>query len=182
VRNFFVCALPRSRTAWTANLLTHGDCFCFHEPAVGLNSLSELRAVFEATGRPIVGSADCGNAWLADGLREEFPECRFVVVRRDLNQCRKELIKMGLPDNGTLEKAAEMLDYVASKYSPLIMDAKQMGDPEAVKMLCNYVGAPFDISRFEMLTALNVQARPELIGERMTAANLASVFKLMEAS
>ncbi len=28
----FVASLPRSRSAWVANLLTHGDCFAYHEP------------------------------------------------------------------------------------------------------------------------------------------------------
>lgn len=179
MKTFFICALPRSRTAWLANLLTYGDSFCFHEPAVGLASFTELRRLFESTGRGVVGSADCGNAWIVDGLAREFPDSRFVVVRRPLQEVRQGMLEMGLPDNGTLEKSAIMLDYTVRTYSHISLDADDLGDPEAVKMLCDYVGAPFDLARFNLLTALNVQANPHHLAGRMTTENVAAMSKLM---
>ena len=181
MKTFFICALPRSRTAWLANLLTYGDSFCFHEPAVGLDSFSDLRGLFESTGRPVVGSSDCGNAWIVDGLAREFPDCRFVVVHRPLEEVRQGMLEMGLPDNGTLEKSSIMLDYVVSNYSPFSLDADDLSDPEVVKMLCEYVSAPFDRARFDLLAALNVQVNTDYLAGRMTAENVAAMSTLMEA-
>lgn len=181
VKTFFICALPRSRTAWLANFLTFGDSFCFHEPAVGITSFPYLRRLFESTGRQVVGSSDCGNAWIADGLAREFPDCRFVVVHRPLEEVRQGMLEMGLPDNGTLEKSAIMLDYVVRNYSPFSLDADDLSDPEVVKMLCEYVSAPFDRARFDLLAALNVQVNTDYLAGRMTAENVAAMSTLMEA-
>lgn len=182
VKTFFICSLPRSRTAWLSVFLTHGDSFCFHEPAVELSDFSQFRPLFESTGRQVVGTSDCGNAWIVDGLAREFPESRFVVVRRPLEAVRQSMLEMGLPDNGTLEKSAIMLDYTVRTYSHISIDADDLGDPEAVKMLCEYVGAPFDIARFNLLAALNVQVNPEHLASRMTAANVSAMSQLMEAT
>lgn len=182
MKTFFICALPRSRTAWLANLLTYGDSFCFHEPAVGLDSFSDLRGLFESTGRPVVGSSDCGNAWIVDGLAREFPDSRFVVVRRPLEAVRQSMLEMGLPDNGILEKTSIMLDYTVKTYSHISVDADDLGDPEAVKMLCEYVGASFDLARFNLLESLNIQVTPSHLAGRMTAANVSAMSKLMGAT
>lgn len=182
VNTFFICALPRSRTAWLANYLTYGDSFCFHEPAVGLSSFTEMRRLFESAGRKVVGSADCGNAWIVDGLAREFPDCRFVVVRRPLQEVRQSMQEIGLPDNGTLENSAIMLDYTVRTYSHISLDADDLSNPEAVKMLCEYVGAPFDLARFNLLASLNVQVNPHHLAGRMTASNISAMTKLMEAS
>lgn len=182
MKTFFILCLPRSRSAWLANLLTYGNTFCFHEPAVGLYNFKEMRALFESTGRPIVGSSDCGNVWIIDGLRAEFPDSQLVVVRQEIELCRQSMAEMGLPDNGTLEKAADMLDYVVSGYSPLVIEAKDLGSPETIKTLCDYVGAEFDQPRLSLLESLNVQTKPEFLYSRMTTENVNSMVSLMGSS
>lgn len=182
MKTFFICALPRSRTAWLSVFLTHGNSFCFHEPAVGLTDFRQMRTLFESTGRKVVGSADCGNSWIVDGLAREFPQSLFVVVRRPLKEVRQSMLEMGLPDNGILEKSAIMLDYTVRTYSHISVDADNLGDPEAVKMICEYVGAPFDIARFNLLAALNVQVSPEHLAGRMTAVNASAMLKFIGAA
>lgn len=127
----------------------------------------------------MVGSADCGNAWISDGLAREFPNCRFVVVRRPLKDVRQSMLEMGLPDNGTLEKSAIMLDYTVRTHSHISLDADDLSNPETVKMICDYVGAPFDLPRFNLLASLNVQVNPEYLASRMKLESVAAMTTLM---
>lgn len=182
VKTFFICALPRSRTAWLSVFLTHGDSFCFHEPAVGMTDFGQFRSLFESTGRSVVGTSDCGNVWIADGLAREFPESRFVVVRNDIDKIRKSLEEMGLPDHGMLEKSAIMLDYTVRTHSHISLEADDLSNPGTVKMLCDYVGAPFDQARFDLLTTLNVQVNTRYLADRMTLENVSAMSQLMGAS
>lgn len=147
-----------------------------------MTDFAQFRTLFESTGRSVVGTSDCGNVWIADGLAREFPESRFVVVRNDLEKVRKSLEEIGLPDNGTLEKSAIMLEYVVSNHSHISIEVDDLSDPKAVKMICEYVGAPFDIARFNLLTALNVQVNLGHLVSRMTVENVYAMHKLMEAN
>lgn len=179
MRTFFICALPRSRTSWLANFLTWGPAFCFHEPVVGMSSVRELRALFESTGRELVGSSDCGNLYIADQLKAEFPGCQFVTVHRNLDECRQELMAMGLPDNGTLEDASSRLDRLS--VDALRIEVADLSDPNQAEELCDYVGVPWDPLRFAMLSTLNVQPMPTWLSSQMTAKNAQSVADLIGA-
>jgi len=46
--NFFITGLPRSRTAWMANLFTYGDVHCFHEGMSGCESVVQYQTKLDS--------------------------------------------------------------------------------------------------------------------------------------
>lgn len=92
MRNFFVTGLPRSRTAWIANYLTWGKTFCFHDGFVGLAHPLEIRKKFDAIhakGFETVGNSDPANLYFLDTLIKDFPDAYWVLIKRDLKECRE---------------------------------------------------------------------------------------------
>lgn len=174
MKTFFICALPRSRTSWLANLLTYDQSFCFHEPLVGIKSLSELRSKFDSVNRCMVGSSDCGNQYFSDALSKEFPKSKFIVIRRPLEECQKEMIEIGHPDHGTLEHSDYLLSRVIVNHSPLVIDFYDLSKPETGMEIFDYLHIPFDRDRFDMLVNLDIQPMPEWINSQINADNLAS--------
>lgn len=172
VKTFFICALPRSRTSWLANFLTFGDAFCLHEPLVGIRSLTELRGRFEATGRPIVGSSDCGNQYFADALAEEFPGSQFIVVNRPIEDCQKSMDDIGHPDHGTLIHSRYLLDEVIKNHAPLVLDFSELSQPDTGEEICDFLGLQWDRPRFDMLTTLHIQPLPEWINSQVNMKNI----------
>ena len=92
MKNFFILGHPRSRTAWLSTFMTYGDCFCLHEAYVhaeGIDNLSDTFKLFTAF--DFVGTADSGLAFYADQLLKEFPNARYVVIDRPVQDCADSL-------------------------------------------------------------------------------------------
>lgn len=86
MKTFFIVGLPRSRTAWLANLLTYGDCFCFHEAINRVSGTQQLPALFEQAGRTIVGDSDSGVPLMFPEIDLLFPDANYLFVHRDFNE------------------------------------------------------------------------------------------------
>ena len=81
-RFFFVIGMPRTRTAWLSVLLTHGDTFCFHEGTGGFASVEDYAKALRERSEPCVGDANPSLVFHIDFLLREFPDARFLFVRR----------------------------------------------------------------------------------------------------
>jgi len=92
MRNFFIVGLPRSRTAWLANLLTFGECFCFHEALAHVQSPQNLPQLFANTDLNIVGDADPSVPLFHVEIAELFPEAKYVFIDRDYDCALKSYV------------------------------------------------------------------------------------------
>lgn len=87
-RYYFVTGLPRSRTAWIANLLTWGDSFCFHEALFDCGTMADFKKIMAGPRLTrYVGDADPNLGFIPQSILESFPSCRIVFVHRDLDEC-----------------------------------------------------------------------------------------------
>lgn len=83
---FFITGLPRSRTAWLANLFTTGGpCgshqFCHHDLLGKVSSLAEFRRRMQLADH--TGDSDSGLVWIFPKLRELYPAARWILIERD---------------------------------------------------------------------------------------------------
>ena len=89
--NFMVLGLPRSGTAWLANLLTTQKSYCRHE-ALWTSSLDELNGekhtvsfgIAETSGFSMVNEINAHSA-------------NKLIVRRDLSEINESLHGLGIP-------------------------------------------------------------------------------------
>ena len=119
-----------------------------------------------------MGSSDCGNQYFADALAQEFPGTQFVVIRRPLEECQAAMDALGYPDNGTLIHSYHLLDEVVKNHAPLVIDYCDLSQPETGEELCDYLGIPWDMRRFEMLTHMNIQPQRDWIDSQVTMTNI----------
>ncbi len=89
---FFITGLPRSRTAWLANLFCHGsDSFCYHDrikdsvtPGQLLADLNETNGYFSN-----VGDSDSALLLYAKTIQQASPHARWVFVKRDWQEAAR---------------------------------------------------------------------------------------------
>lgn len=85
-RFFFIGALPRSRTAWLANLLTFGDSLCLHGGLLECEGHAErLPTLLQAKPHAVVGNSDPSMMVYPnfETIRAAFPASRWVFLIQD---------------------------------------------------------------------------------------------------
>ena len=92
----FVTGLPRSGSAWVSNYLSYGDSMFLHD-AWHNTTPTDLKAKFEATEVKMAGVSDPGNVLLLDLIDKEFPEAKWVVVTRPVQEVIKACEKIKFP-------------------------------------------------------------------------------------
>ncbi len=110
--HFVIYALPRSRTHWLSHFLTYGDHKCYHEAAMFMRGVDDLRAWLaqDSTGACETAAAP---AWRL--IHHYRPDIRAVVVRRPVDEVvasllRLDLAGVGAYDAATLAKGIAYLD------------------------------------------------------------------------
>jgi hypothetical protein len=167
-RNFLILGLPRSRTAWLANLFTRGDSLCHHELS---NKGLDAKGIAEAmsTGAKYVGNSDCGAALKAKELLELMPNLRVVIVERDLDSVLESFSKVSgktieeLPLDDFVNRTLKALEEI--KGFALVVNFKDLDKSEVVEKIWHHClgGVPFPKEQFEVLRSLNVQMEPQFI-------------------
>lgn len=159
MKTFFVLSLPRSRTAWLANLFTYENSYCFHEGLLDVPSPHHLKKLFERTGKPIVGNSDCGNIFFTDELMDMFPDATFVVVKRDVDRVLNELREMGsfFGEVDHVLHADMLLRQFTRHHDCLTVDFDNLDKKTCARLWRECVGTPFDDRRWEMLDGLDIQ-------------------------
>jgi hypothetical protein len=86
-QKFFITGLPRSRTAWLANLLSYGDkSFCFHEAVRRATDLEAQFKLYDSVTHDLVGDSSCGLLLNWQEVSARYPDARWVIIRRDPQQ------------------------------------------------------------------------------------------------
>lgn len=145
--NFFVCGLPRSRTAWLANFLTYDKRFCFHEGLYGCNSIDQYRQKLGDN------KGDSSTALMLLDINRLFPDAPVVIIQSD---------------------PARAIDYVYKVYGQYcpesIYDLQAKMDlikglrinmddiDKKLPIIWDYlIGTEFDERRGQLLSGFNVQ-------------------------
>lgn len=90
--DFMVLGLPRSGTAWLANLLTTDDSYCCHE-AFWKSTLVQLDLI-DVPGK--FGVSETSGYCIPDVLNDH--SARKLIVTRPLNEINKSLKSLNLPE------------------------------------------------------------------------------------
>lgn len=94
---FFIISSPRSRTAWIANYLSHGNVACLHEGLMQVGSLDELEEKLAATGAPVAGIVDTLGIYFYPALKQKFPDALFLWNYRDWDEIVASFRHIGTP-------------------------------------------------------------------------------------
>jgi len=160
VNTFFICALPRSRTAWLANFLSYSACHCFHEP-FNECGVEDLPFLFRATGKQYVGTSDSLNTLLLDRLLKIFPIAKLVLVRRPAVEVVHSLDALGWHCPELIERMNQALDQIEEKHNPLVVNYHNFDAPGIWNFLMPEV--PLNKDRTEMLETFNITVPKEVI-------------------
>lgn len=167
LKTFFIASLPRTRTAWLANLLTYERSFCFHEVLKLARTPKAIRVLFEGTRKDYVGDSDSGLPFFIDELMTEFPRSRLVVVERDPELVVRSLERVfsgtGANFREVVEKTTAAIARMKARYETLTVGFEELSDPKVCQKIWDYCvpGLPFDGTRWQMLNVLTVEIHPQ---------------------
>lgn len=89
--DFMVLGLPRSGTAWLANLLTTDDSLCLHESLMRY-SIADLH---QTQHHGLFGIAETAGLFIDDA---RFYPCKKLIVERPLEEINQSLRSLDLPE------------------------------------------------------------------------------------
>ena len=167
-KHFFVSGLPRSRTAWLANLLTYEDSFCFHDALKYCTELKDLKDVFKRVPQGYVGNSDSALVLFYRELMAMFPESKWLFVYRNFKDCVTATLKLSFAGEDTedllLEGAAKlavirMAELELRNPNVLIVDYESLDNPSVVARIVAHLtpGIVFNEERFKLLDAMRVE-------------------------
>ena len=146
--NFFVCGLPRSRTAWLANFLTV-DRLCYHEGLDGCHTLEEYK---QKLGN---NNGDSSTGLMLIDINNIFPDSPKVVIRSDIKNAIDYAYKAyGYYDPQYIEFLHEKLiniDGLHIRFEEI---------DERLEEIWNYLlDSPFNKERAEILKKLHIEIK-----------------------
>ena len=92
----FITGLPRSGSAWLANYLSYGNCMFLHD-AWKHGSPDDIKKKFDASECYAAGNADPANVILLDKIDKTFPEAKWVVITRPVQEVQKACEAINFP-------------------------------------------------------------------------------------
>ena len=153
---FFIFALPRSRTFWTSRFLCQKGWVCHHDLVA---RLANLKAIEDIMSEPRSGLADTGLALGWRYVRERFPESRFAVIRRNRKAVEDSIRALGLdPRWANLDDLEHALDELDQQPGTLSIDFDELDHEAPVRALVHHcLGTEFDFERWEAMRHVNLQ-------------------------
>lgn len=171
---FFITGLPRSRTAWFANLLTWGDVICHHDPVdlVGhtlgdfaANVINNLRGSFTP-----VGLSDASTLYAWREYATAFPDAKWVLIDRDARDVIRSMQQV-IPDfNGeAIFDLTSDMRAIKQTLNPLVVPFNDI-TPECCVEVARHLGIDIGpATRIRMLCDFNVQIHPSVFQQRLAA-------------
>lgn len=174
MHKFFITGLPRSMTAWCANLFTTGDSFCYHDGLANCGSLAEFGKKLHA--HEVCGDADSGLAYFYDDLSELYPDAQWAVIRREPADVVASLVAMepyaglaGFTQQAASDTVSDLLphlDRIASSSRVLTLTTKDLLNREGARALwwhCLRECSIWNTARWTQLRDFRVTVKPEQI-------------------
>lgn len=158
---FFVMGTPRSRTAWLARFLSHGDRQCLHEPSRYLRGHADL---VELVNRPGAGASDSLLTFRWREVARARPDARFVVVRRPIDEVCESLGRIGLWHPRLLrilENLNAVIDEMIEDACVLSLPFHALARRDACAAVFEHcLGVPMPDGHWEAWKDRNIQADP----------------------
>lgn len=160
--HFLVLCRPRSRSAWLANFLSHGQhSLCMHEGMLGCGSVAHLERKLAAMPHSFTGAADTSLVHFLDELDGVFPRVPMVLVTSPPGRWHEYARRQGFPDgilqriDRAYERAVETLVTRA-----MLLRVEDIDDEKTMRRVWDWIGfdEPFPAQRYEMLRGLHVEA------------------------
>lgn len=98
---FFILSLPRSRSAWLSAWLSYNGRPCHHDTLGRIESVGELR---NYTDLGACGFAETSGSYFPRVLHREFPNAKFLIVRRRPAEVQLSLEALGRRDAAAVVK------------------------------------------------------------------------------
>lgn len=144
--SFFILGLPRSRTAWLANFMTHDGLFCYHEGIDGCTSMNEYK-------EKIGNDGDSSTGLIMLNLDRYFTDAKKVIIDTSIDRAAEfgsEAYGVDMTD--MFEKAKNKLDAMDG----LHIDFNDIN--VRLREIWEYItDKPFNQKRADMLVKLNIQ-------------------------
>lgn len=170
MNTFFITGLPRSRTAWIANLFTYGPAYCFHEAPMFCEwDINKIPEMFKHVNKPYVGNSDSSIPHFMDFHEKIFPDARYVLVTHDVKIAAKETDEIfGFDTKASLLQCQAALIEYAKRFNPFVIAFNDLNKIESVRALWNYCipTEPFDELRYRMLNDFNIQLTESGLSKR----------------
>ncbi len=146
--SFLILALPRTRTAWLANFMTHNGVTCTHEGLNGCKTLEEYGEQFKQSD----GDANTGLVWF-DYKRVIPKDTKILVIDSDIKKAVQYSKRVhGVDVTNDMKLLKRRLDNMVGNH--IHVDDIN----ESLKEIWEYLtDATFDAKRAEWLKNINIQ-------------------------
>lgn len=183
---YYIIGLPRSRTAWLANLFTYGPSFCWHEASRNVSGKFELKHWLETTPAYYVGNSDSAMGIYWQDVVCMFENSKVIFVERSMESAKKAYLKafpfwpveaVEKSFDTIFEGMGKLTQEIDSK-NQMHVDFLSLDNVETVKAMWRFVmpDVQFDKNRYEMLQ----QMRVDTIWPKMVAAMHPNYRELMK--
>lgn len=169
-RKFFILSYPRSRTKWLSVAL-EGT----HDGFLGCRSVWDLKERLSYSH----GNSDSANLLFYPQLKEAFPDGKFLIVLRDLEEVEESMLLEGFDTEG-LPFMEERMEELLDSGIPVVKYEDINSSGSFIWKTCR--GEGFDSMRWESLCGQNLQVDVpayllEVARERESLAALCQTLK-----
>jgi hypothetical protein len=179
---FFITGLPRSRTAWLANLFTTEWTLCFHDrigefidDTGAVLDFAKFQESFHVPGG-ILGDSDSGLMPYIQAIDEAFPTSRWAVIERPFEEAMESLKRVCAagPWAGAFRYSDEAVKVMSDQWDrgrqmlrargALFVPFCTLSDIGVLCKLSGHLlpGMPFNRNRAKLLRRLKIEAVAEL--------------------
>lgn len=155
---FFIAALPRSRTAWLANMLTTETSICFHEGIRRCSNLEEYIKLLDGQVPNNVGDSSSALVLNWRELAGRYPQAKWVVIRRpfeDVLKSGRRAFPQFVISRTVLKEAQTCLLQLEFQLKPLVVEYDDVND--RLNDIANHCCVVVPSWRQQTLKELNVQ-------------------------
>jgi hypothetical protein len=147
---FFVTGLPRSRTAWIANLLTTDTTICYHDVPFSIGAVG---------GGKVIGFAGPQTCTQFTDVTRFFPSAPWLIVLRDRDEALRSLKKFTPVPDDYWNDRCHLISALCAKHQAMTVNFDELDNEEVVRGAWAHLlpGIPFDVERFNLLCTMNIQ-------------------------
>jgi hypothetical protein len=156
---FFITGMPRARTAWLATFLSDQGAHCFHDLLARSKDVEAAVETALGADHRAVGISDNGLVYFHERVHGLVPNARWVVVKRDPNECMESAVKCGMGGEWDPWMHAHRADSLATERGALVVDYQDLdARAEEIARWCipGWVENP---DRRDLLCGLDVQMK-----------------------
>lgn len=167
---FFILSLPRTRTAWLANFLTHDGVFAYHEGLLGCATVEDARNKLLNAPGEINGMVDGSAALILPQLLDVIPDANIVCLLGNASDSHTRLRRF-LPNIpfAAIERLDAAITAVAMRDEVLALPVEFAHTPKGLQTIIERIapGKQFHASRYEQLRDVNIQVDVERTRQRI---------------